>query len=360
MSKLYHCGRCQGIYKRECDLKKHINMQDVPCDFYCMDCSMHYKNRYAYLQVHPKNEKPKCVIKTYTQDEINKLTTKDNLVQKVTNTNSPGSVITCINGDHNNVVTPILNMSFDNINREILDREGMVPHGYDINNTMLTHHAVELDKLLLNYVEGQSLLSIQYSKYSMNELLMGLLQLFYSNARTPQYINIIDDNPKNRHNQIHSGEEFVKDYATKTLRNRMIIQVLLQDLDLFCSSSVTNEKVSKFYNEIFRPFVISSYIGNKHSDAMQLIWQNNKTLIDTKVDLKKVKPFHTIIDDSFRDNELQRYQQLDGLLYQGASEIIQSKYNNKYINSERELDEVKLNRSKRPPQLNLIGPTANK
>ena len=114
-----------------------------------------------------------------------------------------------INGNNNLqiVFQPTINITFENPNIDRL-QNGMVPHECEQEN-LLNIHSNAIYSLIHKYLEKHK--DNEYSDESLMGMIYSLVQMFYSNEKTPDHINIMDDDPLSNHHKVFSGKKFIKD-----------------------------------------------------------------------------------------------------------------------------------------------------
>ncbi len=210
-------------FEKKSDYDQHERRLTVPCDFYCILCKTKFSNKYYY-----KKHEQTCKPKQYTDEEVQKIQQMVNSVnvnnnKGVVNTNVT-NVFGDINNNTNNNINLVMKLDLDKPDKKRLLQNGMCPHGQEADY-FISIHGITICEMMFKLIKN-NVTENGYRNEQLFSLLMEIIVLFYGNQKFPEYINIIDDEPFGEHNKIYSGEEFIRDFLTKPIRNRKILHLL--------------------------------------------------------------------------------------------------------------------------------------
>lgn len=307
---MYKCGRCDKQYSKENLLKRHKTQRKIPCDLFCFRCETKYKNRYAYT----RHEQDGCIPSLTKIEDITKQ-----------NADEPLLII----GDQFNITVNLAigELSFNNPNLEQLS-QGIIPHEYDTQN-LLRFNTKDMYAMFQTFLNAHP-----DGKYSNNDLLgitIKLVQLFYSNEKTPQYMNIYNDDSGSNYHKVYSGKEFIEDLLPKNIRNKRLIQILIYQLREYINCYQNPPIISGFVYTKLIPFIITSYFGELCTTSIDEALKHNAKYIK-KLYMKKIPeyPFtevHLVPSSfkaqfsDFREGEKQFQQDLKIILERNLNNI---------------------------------------
>lgn len=272
-TKYYYCSRCESKFTEQRYLKKHLDNQQTPCDMFCTNCAQKFTSHHRF-KMHIKNDKCTPIVMT---DE-----TAPNLVQNiaVNNGTNIGNLII-----HNQTI--INGAESQDFKLNHIKAAGFSPHESEIRNILYKVHA-PLNKLLLDYCIEPEPTNV---KNPYEQLIINIIQLFYSNPTYPYNINIIDCDPKALFNRVYGGLDFVIDKLPKDIRNNRILQLLMIQLDIFTKENKISKCVFNFVQDQLIPHLRQAYITGIYNEKLQEVWQlNNKLVTDLN---HKYGPFPT-------------------------------------------------------------------
>lgn len=296
MEKSVACGRCSRIFAGESKLKQHLS-SDVPCDFLCTKCGVKLKCKRTYYN-HKSN---KCIPKQGVFIDTLNITSNTIQVNNGTmnnNTTNNTNVFKQNNSQsHTHIHFPPI-VYFDSGNTKYAREYGILPHEVE-QEELWKYHKMTILNMLYDYMlkTGDDCVNKE-DFYKM--LVLQLVQLFYSNVAYPHHINIKDGNPDSNYNEVYSGEEFVKDGMTKSMRNRRIIQTLIVVMMTLTNDKGVPEPIKKFVNQNFLPYILNTcYLTKINEDSMQQIWRYNNDLISILMKQYEIPPYSFLNEVTF-------------------------------------------------------------
>lgn len=223
---MFVCQRCRAEFEQEVSLKRHLTRQDIPCDLFCSKCGKYVSSRYIYLKH------------------------KTNMCKSL----KPGKPMKSIESN-NNETSDIINETM-----------GIYPLEYD-NDIILHTHKKTLNDMLMQYLDHNDI----------NNLIIQIVRVFYSNQRFLQHSNIIatSNDSNDLVYKIHNGREFIDDIMSKTIRNNRVIQIILVHLSEFCEFIDVDKKVKSFVNNIMIPQLVHGYYMGTFQDSLNDLWITN-------------------------------------------------------------------------------------
>jgi hypothetical protein len=194
---------------------------------------------------------------------------------------------TVIMGDnHTHNINIVVNITFENPNMEQL-KNGIVPHEQEVKD-LLKYHAKDMYNIFQIFITRHP--DVKYSNNDLMGIVINLVQLFYSNEKTPHHMNILNDDPGSNHHKVFSGKEFIDDLLPKNIRNKRVIQILLYQLKEYINNFNEPYVITKFINETLIPFIVKSYFGEICSQSIEkALSQNSEHL--KKLNLKQIPNF---------------------------------------------------------------------
>lgn len=295
---MFFCAKCAKPFtcKRTHDL--HTN-SIIPCDLTCVKCSKKYKSKKSY-------SKHICKPKKYTEEQIQKIqkinqtnVNVQNTIAKITN-NRIGTNIGIVgdNGNQNNI-NLALNVKLDTPDKTRMELHGITPHGQEIGE-LYGYHCADISNLITKYLEGNRLVNTHDPRV-LQVLVVTIIQLFYSNGKHPEHINIMDDEPEGERNKVYSGSEFIPDVMPKIIRNRRILQILLSILKQHANDgSNKSPRVKKFIIEVLVPHIIGVYLHDGYHETLQYVWGNNTEIIKG-LDISEIPLYIDLAPDGYNN-----------------------------------------------------------
>lgn len=261
---MFQCGRCDKIFDQESKLKKHLTQRKTPCDFFCLTCKTKFNNRFAY-----KRHEHEC-----TPTKIN--------IDMGTNNDHP----TVIMGDNHNHINIVINITFENPNMEQL-QQGIMPHETE-GKDLLRYHANDMYKMFQIFITRHP--DGKYKDSDLRGIVVNLVQLFYSNEKTPQHMNIFIDNPESDHHKVFSGTEFIDDLLPRKIRTQRLMQILLFQLKQYMTTFPEPHVVTSFIHKTLIPFIVKSYFGELCARSITEAISKNADHL-AKLNIKKIPEF---------------------------------------------------------------------
>lgn len=299
---MYYCGRCEKTFENKEMLQKHLKHK-IPCDFFCEKCGFRFTCAAGYSR-HQNNSK--CDPKEYSEKEYQRQLTKirvnnDNIANdNSTNTTNNDNSTNTNTHSNNNIKANTVDMStnitqnttqnfYINITKEEppklkmygLSRLGFYPH--EDESFEHIYEFASLMGMLFKQVMEKGV----YDHDTLDNLLTDLAKLFHSNAYAPEYMNIMDDNAQSEHNKIYSGAQFIDDVMPKTIRNKRVVQRIINKVRRYCILPGISDDILEFCNKVFEPFLVDIYVTSPTHDNLQKTWQFNKQVLD-HMDLQRI------------------------------------------------------------------------
>lgn len=260
---LYGCARCNTTFDAKGKLKRHSEKK-TPCDFYCQKCCQ----KFSCKQSFSKHQQIECKPKAYDSEEefrrFNRIEATDNSVN-----NSQKMRI-------NRTQTVTEEHPGKDLNMKLLKRHGFYAHEEEsvIFMDVICGKMKEVFDLVMDTEQ-------QYDSKTLDSLLKDLARLFHSNVEMPEYINIMDKNPESRYNKIHNGAEFVDDVMPKSIRNKRVVQRIINKVRTFANLTGISPEMAKFCNKVFVPFLLDIYVTARSHDNLQKTWQLNARIVES-------------------------------------------------------------------------------
>lgn len=272
MSKIFSCDRCKKEFHNSDDLIQHLERRKIPCDRVCQKCGLKLGSdssfrRHLAKPCQPQSREPSVTIRDITMingdhNNINNINNIDNSVNVVVNNN-------------NNIV-----MSADEVSTFRISKMGIYPIEQE-QNKLLEVHLVPLYEIFKNHLNRALNEENINTDDNLRKVLVSIIELFHSNKNTPEYMNIIEGEPGSNNNWVYSATAFVDDIMPKLIRNKRVLQLILQQLENYNKIQIhNNPRIRQFVTEVFIPYIHKLY---KHDDIpaeMQMCWQNNKHVLE--------------------------------------------------------------------------------
>lgn len=317
----YKCERCYATFQTPGKLKRHLTSRKTPCDFLCAQCGIKLANECQYRRHLETKCEPKPSVTNNEQHNVN----------------APNVI-----GNSNVIVTNNTNICFDitNVNPSTVRRTGIVALEKEQEN-LLSLHGRTLYKFFNQHID----LEDSDSDDKLKTLFLSITQLFHSNPNTPENINIIDKSADSKHNIVFDSPRFVTDPFSKLMRNKRIIQLVIQNIEKFITIEhvVIKERIKPFCTNIFIPFICKQYNNDTFPLELQVYWQNNKKMLES-INYKQMPTYelHTLTDEVI-DNQLKDYNKQE--------DIIMGKLaaHYKYINAleQKQIEQLRVRRNNR-------------
>ncbi len=304
----FPCLKCGQEFTTSTGLKNHLKGKRlIPCDFICDCCGEPQGNDSRYR----RHKKKECSPKQYSKEEIQQKITSVHI-----NSNNNSNNATAIGSNnlivgnnshvHNNVFHPVFKVGLENVTMTYIQDHGIVPHGLE-GEGLLEHNFLALNALFADYLECHA--DGKYSDESLHQMLINVIQMLYTNAKTPQYINIIDDEPHNNHNKVYSGKEFIEDKIPKNDRNGRVTISIIKLLNSFMKIKNVAPGVIKFVNDVFIPQILNSiYTGVFHL-TFQEAWRINNLHVKKMKQFKGLPPNAKMLSDNDIMGQYNEYTQ---------------------------------------------------
>lgn len=288
---VFICSKCNKIFDQRHQLTNHLKKK-IPCDYVCVNCGEALSHSMAYKRHMDSNN---CAPIDYSEEQIqqklNATKAKSKLNVQNSNNNSNNNT-NCNNNSNNqyNYLTLNGNINITMTNPETIRTTNVRKLGlYAHEDEALDHvyiFAKPMQIIFMDFIDQHILLD-KIPDENLYKLMLVLAQLFHSNVDAPEYMNIMDDNAESKHNKIYSGKKFIDDIMTKDIRNKRIIQRVLDKVKKYIKLQNVPESIVKFCEETFIFYLVELYVKCEHHEELQKTWQTNKQYLD-KIDLKTV------------------------------------------------------------------------
>ena len=140
-----------------------------------------------------------------------------------------------------------------------------------------------------------------------------MIQLFYSNPKTPHHMNIMDDGEDSEHYKVFSGKEFIKDGLSKNMRNKRLLQTVLVQISNYCVRYPDPECVKTLIEGILTEFIIKRYFGEIYQKTVCGAMRLNKEYLES-LKMKTIPEYqfqNTHLNTSVFKQQLNQYRQLN-------------------------------------------------
>ncbi len=324
LCKMFLCEKCKKSFKTENGYNKHLG-KIYPCDNVCLRCHGKYRSRQSFEQ-HVSKCKPKLFseeqiqhIQQVSQTNIN----VQNTIAKITN-NRIGTNIGIVgdNGNQNNI-SLALNVKLDKPDKTYMMLHGITPHGLEIGKLYGIHYK-SISKLVVSYLQ-ENKLGNNHDPRALEVLVIQLVQMFYSNEKYPEYINIKDDEPQGDRNKVYSGSEFIPDVMPKHIRNRRILQILLSILKQHVEDGRNGVQwIRDFIRDNLIPHIINVYLRDGYHETLQYVWGNNSEIVkQLRLEVQEVPDFEDLRDGHY-DNIVALRDQINKYMIEDTNIIQES------------------------------------
>lgn len=253
--KTYLCNRCETQFSTSSDLKKHLHVRTIPCDYFCQDCGRKFNSTSSYIRHIKKTCEPQL---TYPSVMITNIIKNQNVV----------------NIQNNNVKIVSTDVATFNISKM-----GIVPIEQE-QPILLDKHTRALDQLFTNHIQQMHIDNNANSDENLKSMLLTIIELFHSNKRYPEFMNIVEDDSESELNLVYSATEFVNDLMPKLIRNKRVLQLILDQLEGFLNIGTNTPQLLRFINDIFIPYIYKLYKDDNIPPEMQMYWKNNKRILE--------------------------------------------------------------------------------
>lgn len=314
---MYQCGRCEQTFKDEGRLVQHLQ-NTVPCDWVCRDCGLKLNCKSSYVRHKNKRCHPVKVEKSNTDKE------NLNVPIKMNNNNN-------FTGNNNNVINIQMNNNFNNINNtyniEDFNLKRVSKYGIvaieNEQGDLMELHKKQLWNMFISYIKTQDIKSYE----NLRNLLIEIVALFHSNKNTPENLNIVSTSDDADRNQVYSGKEFVDDFMTKNIRDKRVLQLIIQQINRFSEfiDVIRNKQLFTFINDIFLPYLYSTYVANDTTIDFQNYWKNNMKMLET-INYKNL-PVVYEIDKRNRIEHLNNYRRFHHEIHMKLAKVNSSDIN---------------------------------
>ena len=306
---MYQCGRCEQTFKDEGRLVQHLR-NTVPCDWVCTDCGKRMTSRTAYLRQKEKTCQPEIVHSGDTRkpdqlEIVNSINGNNNSINNNSNVNSNNNVINIQVNNVNNNVKNIYKIEDFNLSK--IKRYGIIA----IENEqldLLNLHIISLRNMFVKYIRLPEV--ERFSQKQLRNLLIDIVALFHSNKKTPENMNIVSTSDNTDRNQVYSGKEFVDDYVSKDIRNKRVLQLVINQIKNFSSRRELKDYgyIITFIKDVFLPYLNEVYVKDTPID-FQNYWKDNMKMLET-IDYKNLPTILELNDDE-RLAQLERFVEND-------------------------------------------------
>ena len=301
-SKTYLCNRCENQFSTPSDLKRHLHVRTIPCDFFCQDCGKKLKstssyNRHIKEKCEPQLTSPMIMINNIVDNR----TVSNNNVNVVIQNNSA-------------------KIALDEIKTFYISQMGILPIEQE-QNMLLDKHTRALDKLFTNHIQQVHLNKDANTDENLKTMLLTIIELFHSNKRYPEFMNIIEGDSEMDFNLVYSATEFVNDVMPKLIRNKRVIQLILDQLERFLKIGTNTPQLLHFIRNTFIPYIYKLYKYDNIPPEIQMCWKNNKRILEM-IDYRQFPTFRreTITYDKM-DQQFSDYYSKDARIMEKIFEL---------------------------------------
>lgn len=319
--KPYKCERCNTSFRTKNDVVRHFkNRTKVPCDRVCVRCGLKMYSDRTFLRhidnpCEPMYNEPSVIV--------------ENVVSNANN-NSNNTIANSIVGNNNNNVSVVINNANNNSNNNVIaldeiktfyiSRMGILPIEQE-QNMLLDKHTRALDKLFTNHIQQVHLNKDANTDENLKTMLLTIIELFHSNKRYPEFMNIVEGDSEMDFNLVYSATEFVNDVMPKLIRNKRVIQLILDQLERFLKIGTNTPQLLHFIRDIFIPYIYKLYKYDNIPPEIQMCWKNNKRILEM-IDYRQFPTFprETITYDKM-DQQFSDYYSKDARIMEKIFEL---------------------------------------
>lgn len=242
---MFVCQRCSANFDNKTSLKRHLSRQDIPCDLFCMKCGEYVKSRHLFIKYH-----------------INTVCEPLKHLQPISNIDDKSDADSDANAD-SNIKPPS-------------------------NDSPIKIYPLEMDNELILGIHKNSLIELLSNSFNsnLNNVIIQIVQLFYSNQNYPQHLNIIDSDTTDTTYKIYNGIRYMNDVMVKKMRNHRVLQIVLVHLnELIDDDDDDNiDSIKHYVNDTLMPHLINTYFLNYNviESELQKLWQSNKQFVENR------------------------------------------------------------------------------
>lgn len=236
------CARCSKTFDKATYLKLHLENQEHTCDFMCMKCGEKQDNKRKYMR-HIKNnncimKKPKNINNNNDNNENDKKNDEKNDVNSNDNNNG-------VSHTKPYKYKATLKFEISNICLDYIEFYGIVSYGlkYDDFFNKIKKDIHDLFESNLNGNIGKVTTRTSY----LDQQLINLIELFYSNFEYPNLMNIINTDDKKY--WIYTGHKFTPDILSKEWRYKYMLYIIIKYLKKY-SKTITSDEDKHIQNYI--------------------------------------------------------------------------------------------------------------